>query len=149
MIVIALRHADRTRADALSAAGKQRAKLLARMLGEAGVRVAFRSQFKRARDTLVPLKEKVPGLRIEELAVAQAESGDAYAKRIAAAVHALPADTVVAVVGHSDTVGPTIAQLGGGRIDPIGESEFDKLFVLSIAPDRSASLLKLRYGAPT
>ena len=117
MIVIALRHADRTQADALSAAGKQRAKLLARMLGEAGVRVAFRSQFKRARDTLDPLKEKVPGLRIEEIAVAQAESGDAYAKRIAAAVQALPADTVVAVVGHSDTVGrPSRRSAAGGSI---------------------------------
>jgi len=149
MIVIALRHADRTAADALSAAGKRRAKLLARTLGEAGVSVAFRSQFKRAADTLAPLQAKLPGLQVKEIAFADADSADAYAKRVAAAVRALPADAVVAVIGHSNTVGPVIAQLGGRQIDPIAETEFDKMFVLFVAPDRPGSLLKLRYGEPT
>jgi len=141
MIVIALRHADRTQADALSPAGERRAELLARMLGETRVSVAFRSQFNRAKDTLVPLKARLPDLRIEEIAVAQAEASEDYAKRIAAAVRALSADAVVAVIGHSDTVGPTIAELRGGQIDPIGENEFDKMFLLFVAPDRPASLL--------
>ena len=149
MIVIALRHADRTAADALSAAGKRRAKLLARTLGEAGVSVAFRSQFKRAADTLAPLQQKLPGLQIKEIKFADADQADDYAKRVAAAVRALPADAVVAVIGHSNTVGPVIAQLGGGQIAPIAETEFDKMFVLFVAPDRPASLLKLRYGEPT
>src|SRR5258707_626998 len=111
MIVIALRHADKIQPDGLGPAGKRRAEPLARMLGEAGVSVAFRSQFRRAKETLEPLKQKVPGLRIEEIAVGQAEDSDAYGERIAAAVRALPADAVVAVIGHSDTVGPTIAAL--------------------------------------
>jgi broad specificity phosphatase PhoE len=149
MIVILLRHADKIAPDGLSPAGKERAKLLARMLGDAGVSVAFRTQFERAKETLGPLKEKVPGVRIEEITTPTTESGDHYAQRVAAAVRALPADAVVAVVGHSDTVGPTIAHLGGGSIDPIGEHEFDKLFVLFVEADRPPSLLKLRYGEPT
>jgi len=149
MIVILLRHADKIAPDGLSPAGKERAKLLARMLGDAGVSVAFRTQFARAKETLAPLKEKVPGVRIEEINTPAEESSEHYAQRVAAAVLALPADAVVAVIGHSDTLGPTIAHLGGGPIGPIGEHEFDKLFVLFVEADRPTSLLKLRYGAPT
>jgi len=149
MIVILLRHADKIAPDGLSPAGKERAKLLARMLGDAGVSVAFRTQFQRAKETLLPLKEKVPGVRIEEITTPAAESGEHYAQRVAAAVLALPADAVVAVIGHSDTVGPTIAHLGGGPIGPIAETEFDKMFVLFVEADQPTSLLKLRYGAAT
>jgi phosphohistidine phosphatase SixA len=149
MIVILLRHADKLPPDGLTPAGKARAKLLARMLGDAGVSVAFRTQFERAKQTLEPLKEKVPGLRIEEIKAAPGESDKAYGERVAAAVLALPADAVVAVVGHTNTVGPTIEALKGGQIGKIEETEFDKMFVLFVPPDRPPSLLKLRYGEPT
>lgn len=63
MIVFALRHANRTAGDDLSPAGELRAKLLARMLAESGVSVAFRSHFIRAVKTLKPLEAKLPGSR--------------------------------------------------------------------------------------
>jgi phosphohistidine phosphatase SixA len=149
MIVFVLRHADRTAADDLSAAGKRRAELLARMLADTGITVAFRSEAKRAAMTLQPLQAELPGLRIEEIKLAGAADEDAYAKTIAAAVRALPAAAVVAVVGHSNTLGPTIHRLGGGPIEPIGDNEFDNLFVLFIDPNGAATLLKMRYGEPT
>lgn len=83
---------------------------------------------------------------MKEIRFEDTEEAVDYAKKVAAAIRALPANAVVAAVGHSDTVGPTIKQLGGGAIDPIGDGEFDKLFVLFIAPDGSVTLLKLRYG---
>src|SRR5262249_2606113 len=149
MIVILLRHADRTDADDLSPAGEQRAKLLARMLAEAGVSVAFRSQFKRAAKTLAPLKKKLAQVQVKEIKFEDPNDPDGYAKKIAAAIHPLPKESVVAVVGHNNSIGPTIAQLGGGPIDPIAEKEFDKLFVLFAEPGQPTSLLKLRYGEPT
>jgi hypothetical protein len=65
-----------------------------------------------------------------------------------AAVKSRPTGEIVAVVGHSDTVGPIIEGLGGEPVGPIGPNEFDKLFVLFIDPPRKVTLLKLRYGAP-
>src|SRR5262249_16983691 len=121
----------------------------ARMLGESGVSVAFRSQFLRAVKTLEPLQAKIPALQINEIKLDNADKPDDYARKVANAIQVLPPGAVVAVIGHSDTVGPTIARLGGGAIDPIGDGEFDKLFVLFIAQNRSVSLLKLRYGEPT
>ncbi len=149
MIVIALRHADRTAGDDLNALGRERADLLARMLGESGVSVAFRSEFVRAQKTVNPLKAKLgDALQVVEVKLDNGDAAD-YGKAVATQVKALAANAVVAVVGHSDTVGPTIEALGGDPIDPIDHDEFDKLFVLFIAPDASTSLLKLRYGAPT
>jgi hypothetical protein len=66
-----------------------------------------------------------------------------------AAVKSQPADSVVAVVGHSNTIGPIIDGLGGGIVEEIGANEFDKLFVVFIAPVGTATLLRLRYGAIT
>jgi phosphohistidine phosphatase SixA len=135
MIVFALRHADRTSGDDLSPAGARRAKLLARMLAESNVSVAIRSQFIRAVKTLQPLERRLPAsLQVKELRLENTEKPDDYAKKVAVAIRGLPPNAVVAAIGHSDTVGPTIEQLGGGRIDPIGDGEFDKLFIVFIAP---------------
>jgi phosphohistidine phosphatase SixA len=59
MIIFALRHADRTAADDLSPAGRERAELLARMLAETGVSIAYRSDAVRAARTLEPLEQKL------------------------------------------------------------------------------------------
>jgi phosphohistidine phosphatase SixA len=152
MIVFLLRHADRSndQVDDLNAAGRKRAELLARMLAESGVTVAFRSQFVRAVRTLKPLDAKLAGaLQVRPIDTQPNETSVAYGIKVAEAVLALAANTTAVVVGHSDTLGPTIKRLGGGAIETIQATEFDKLFVVFIAPDGSATLLKLRYGAPT
>ena len=63
MIVFLVRHADRPPTphggpvpDALSAPGQERARLLARMLSDSGVRLAYRSDTARTAQTLEPLK---------------------------------------------------------------------------------------------
>jgi phosphohistidine phosphatase SixA len=150
MVVFALRHADRASGDDLSPAGARRAKLLARMLAESGVSVAIRSHFIRAAKTLQPLEGRLlDTLQVTELRLEDTEEPDDYAKKVVATIRALPTNAVVTVIGHSDTLGPTIEQLGGGPIDPIGDGEFDKFFVLFIAQNGSVTLLKLRYGEPT
>jgi phosphohistidine phosphatase SixA len=59
MLIFVLRHADRMPdpADALSDKGRARAKLLARMLAESGIRTAWCSDALRAQATLQPLKQ--------------------------------------------------------------------------------------------
>jgi len=101
------------------------------MLAETGISVAFRSHFVRAVKTLNPLEAKLSGfLLVKQITYEAAEQPDEYATKVAAAVHALPTSAVVVVVGHSDTLGPTISQLGGASVDSIADNEFDKLFVL-------------------
>ncbi|MET0922300.1 MAG: histidine phosphatase family protein [Xanthobacteraceae bacterium] len=151
MIVFALRHADRTATgDDLSPAGHKRALLLARMLAESGVSVVFRSDAVRAARTVEPLKQKLGNALIVKEVGFQGPNGVAsHIAKVVDFVKAQPAAAVVAVVSHSNTVGPILQGLGAGPVAPIGDNEFDKLFVLFRAPNVPASLTMLRYGAPT
>jgi broad specificity phosphatase PhoE len=156
MIVFLLRHADKLReppeVDDLTPAGVERAKLLARMLAESGIRFAFRSDAVRAARTLVPLKEKLGNdLRIQEIPI-ESPFGPAqvakHVNQVVAGINALPSDAVAAVVSHSNTVPRIIKDLGGGIMSDIDDDEFDKLFVLFTGPTNKP-LLRLRYGAAT
>jgi phosphohistidine phosphatase SixA len=150
MIVFALRHADRTTGDDLSPAGRKRALLLARMLAESGVSVVFRSDAVRAARAVEPLKDKLGGALVVKAVGFEGPNGVAsHIAKVVDFVKAQPAAAVVAVVSHSNTVGPILQGLGSGPVAPIGDNEFDKLFVLFRAPTAPASLTMLRYGAPT
>ena len=121
MLVFVLRHADRQPEpdDDLTEAGRERAELLARMLADSGVSVAYHSGTVRARRTLEPLKQTLgSALTVEGIG-----SGDV--QTTVAAVESRPADAIVAVVGHSNTVGPIVEGLGGEPVRPIGPNEFD------------------------
>jgi len=150
MMIFALRHADRVseNIDALSDEGKVRAKLLARMLAQSGIRNAYCSDAKRTQDTVAPL-EAAPGVQLKVHVVPVGSSGtNGHVQAIVTALNALPADSTAAVIGHSNTIDLVIKALTNKVIAPIGPNEFDKLFVLSI-PAGSPSLTLLRYGAPT
>ena len=150
MIVFALRHADRTPADDLSPAGRDRAKLLARMLAESGVSIAYRSDAVRAARTLEPLKQTLgAALTIEEVGFHELNGLEFHITTIVNKIKALPADAVAVVVSHSNTVGPILQGLGCDPITAIKDTEFDKLFVLSISSGSSAEMVMVRYGSPT
>lgn len=153
MIVFALRHADRMPhpADDLSLAGQKRAQILARMLAETGVSLVLHSDAKRAKDTVKPLKDKLgSALTVKEVGFGDPNNPDSdlHIAKVVDFVKAQPAGAVVAVVSHSNTVGPILEGLGGRNV-PIGDNEFDKLFVLFRSPTGPASLTMLRYGNPT
>jgi phosphohistidine phosphatase SixA len=148
MVIFLLRHADRssTGDDALSPAGRARAERLAHMLVETGVSMALCSDAQRTQETLAPLKlVRGDGLVIKPVST-QAPGGLAeHVNATVAAIEALPAGAVVMVVGHSNTIGPIIERLGGGSIAPIGETEFDKLFLLCRPAGSSNAALQMRY----
>jgi phosphohistidine phosphatase SixA len=147
MVIFVLRHANRDpAADALSPAGVKRAKALAHMLAESGVSQAYCSDARRTHDTLAPLKQLLGNrLAITEFSAAGSGGLDGHVQAVVAAAAALPATAVAIAVGHSNTVGPIIEGLDGGIIAPIGEAEFDRLFVLFIPPNDKKTLLQLRY----
>lgn len=158
--VILVRHAEKDpRGDpqdpGLSEAGRKRAAALARLLGPAGVSRLFASEYRRAQETLASLAER-SGHTVEIM-----PAGDSG--RLIAALSSLPAGAVCVVAGHSNTI-PVLVEKLGGRISnvvstPKGpelrESEFDRMFVVTLGPpDKAASpaartavsTLELSYG---
>jgi len=151
MIVFALRHADRKPdADDLSPAGVARAELLARMLAGSGIRTAYCSDAIRTQRTMQPLQRKL-GSRLEVVVVGTSGAGGiaGHVKEIVHKVKGLPDDAVAAIVGHTNTVGPVIEGLTGRTVEPIGEAQFDRLFVLSIPAAGAATVAPTRYGEAT
>ena len=135
MIVVLVRHGERdpTGADALSAAGKRRANVLATMFADADVSTIFTSEFKRTKQMAAPLATTL-GLSAKQIT----SNGDAAKAQI------LSGGPCAVVVGHSDTVPAFIELLGGPGGVVIKDNEFDRMFIVTIAATQ-ISLLTMRY----
>jgi broad specificity phosphatase PhoE len=140
--IFLVRHAEKVAGDgdvALSAAGRERAALLAWTLKDAQVTRIFTSQMARAKDTATPLADTL------KIAPEVVRAQDPQA--LVAALRALPHGTTALVVGHSNTVPLVVEGLGGPKVAPIGEDEFDRLLVLTIDAG-TTTVASLRYGPP-
>jgi broad specificity phosphatase PhoE len=67
---------------------------------------------------------------------------------VAAAVRKHPGETVL-VVGHSNTVPAIVEALGAKRPADICDAEFDNLYIVTIAADGTAGVVRSKYGART
>lgn len=145
LTVVLIRHAERpaTGADpALSAAGRARAALVARMLSDAGVDGVYVTATKRSQQTGTPTAERA-GVHVTVYDHADAPG------LVAAITAAHPMGTVL-VVAHSNTVGAIAAALGAPGVATLPETQFDRLYVVTRHPGRpGADLLRLRFGADT
>lgn len=138
--VFLVRHAEKEKtADdpALTAAGRARAEELARVLADSGVRAVYSTDFARTRDTAAPMSARIGAeiriydwAKLDELAAELSQPG---ARSL--------------VVGHSDTTPELVEALGGDRGEPIDEpNEYDRLYIVTIAPDGAVTTVLLRYG---
>jgi broad specificity phosphatase PhoE len=137
--VFLVRHAEKlsTARDAtLSPQGHKRAECLAHTLGDAGIQVIFASGFVRTQETARPLAKK---LGLKATTVEYKDTAGLVDKLRAMA------DKNVLVVAHSDTLPEIIEKLGAGKVDPIKEEEFDRLFVFHHTGPSSGSVVILRY----
>ena len=137
--VFLVRHAEKlsTARDAiLSPQGHKRADCLAHTLGDAGIQVIFATGLVRTQQTAKPLAKK---LGLKATTVEYKDIGGLVEK-----LRAIP-DKTVLVVAHSDTLPGIIEKLGGGKVDPIKEDEFDRLFVFHHTGPNSGSVVTLRY----
>ena len=134
MIVFILRHADRdSGANDLNKKGVERSKLLARMLAETGVSVAYRSDAKRTGQTLEPVAQQLGDrLTIKTVPIeSEGANEETHVGEIVQSVKAWPSGAVVVVVSHSNTVGLIAKGLGGeSESITINEKEFDHLALL-------------------
>ena len=139
--IVLVRHAEKVSnaPDALlSPQGQQRAECLAHMLKDAGIKRIYVSDVKRTQQTAEPLAK---ALGIKPVVV-PAKDPNTLVKDVfyGAGGNAL-------VVGHSDTLPFVIQRVQAGMIAPIGENEYDGLYVLTVLEGSSTPVLKLRYCA--
>lgn len=125
----------------LSGAGVARAAELARVLADANVAAIYTTPYQRTRNTAAPLA-KALGLTPIEVA-----GGKSYPADVAAKILADHAGETVLVVGHSNTTPDVLRQLGIASPPSIADSQYDDLFIVTLATGMPARLVTLRYGA--
>jgi len=143
--VVLVRHAEKelgTIEDApLSAAGERRAEHLAEMFGEVSgpgrIEAIYVSDTRRAQQTAMPLAMRL-GLRPTVLPATQV---DAVVSRI---LHDQRGGRAL-VVGHSNTLPEIVHRLTGVSIPPIGEDQYDDVYVVTVPTFGKSSVLHLKY----
>jgi phosphohistidine phosphatase SixA len=140
LVVFLVRHgekADVSKDPELSPAGRERAAALATALRSAEIEHVHSSDFIRTRDTAAPIATEY-GLEVELYDPRDLTSLVDKLRRIGGR-HL--------VVGHSNTTPQMVESLGGEPSSVIHEeSEFDRLYIVTIGRDGEASSVMLRYG---
>lgn len=152
--VFLVRHAEKADAPPedppLSDAGRARSQELARLLGPAGVRAVYTSQFLRTRQTAEPLAAQL-GLTAAPVALRMSASNpravsEESIAEIVRKIHE-QAGGAVLVVGHSNTIPEVIRALGGDAVPRIDERRFDDLFVVTAYARGKAKVVHMKYGS--
>ena len=153
--VFLVRHAEKAttppKDPPLTEAGKARSNELARILGQAGIKAIYTSQFLRTKQTAEPLAQKLR-ITTTELSI-EADPSDSSMvseKSIKAITDKIREQNgeAVLVVGHSNTVPAVIKMLGGDTVPVIDEKkEFDSLFVVTVYAEGKAKVVHLKYGS--
>src|SRR4026207_25936 len=152
--VFLLRHAERAdepRQDPpLTEKGVARSQALARLLGNAGIKAIFTSQFTRTKMTAEPLAKQlgIPATAISlktspsnPRAIAEESTRETVDKIMS------HAGGSVLLVGHSNSIPDVIKRLGGDVVPTIDEKKFDDLFVVTVYSSGKAKVVQLKYGS--
>lgn len=145
--VILVRHAEKASAPAddppLTPAGETRAHDLWNAIKDAGVTAVITTQYARTRATAEPTATNAHV--VPEIV---ATTGASHAQDVANAAKKHAGQTVL-IVGHSNTIPAIVEALGAPRPPAICDPEYDNLYVVTIAPDGKASLVRAKFGART
>jgi phosphohistidine phosphatase SixA len=139
--IVLVRHAEKAsnEPDApLSAQGQERAACLARVLKDAAIKRIYVTDTKRTQQTAEPLAR---ALNIKPTIV-PANDTSTLIKDV---FYGTGGNALV--VGHSNTLPLLITRVQAGTIPPIGENEYDGLYVLTVMEGASTPVLKLHYCA--
>jgi len=142
--VILVRHAEKASADrdtALSDAGHERARELARVLTGVKIDTIFTTEFTRTKQTAAPTAQALGLTPIVR------NTGPAYAADLAKEIRTQHAGKTVLVVGHSNTTIDVLKALGATGLPVIDEPHFDNLFVLTDVEGAEPTVVALRFGA--
>ncbi|KFN47536.1 histidine phosphatase family protein [Arenimonas metalli] len=147
VLVVVVRHAEKATNDArdpdLSTDGEARARALAAALAGSRLDAAYATQFKRTQQTAAPAADAA-GLDVTVRPV-DGSNAASYAADLARDLRALPAGSVVLVVGHSNTVPGIVAALDGRPERAMPETEYDRFTTVRLRADGGADTVVSRY----
>ena len=138
--VLLVRHAEKSASPAdnpsLTEQGRVRAEKLIRILGQAGLRTIYTSQYARTHETAEPIAKHL-SLPIQQIDANNTQKlvDDILSKHVG---------EVVLVVGHSNTLPQIIRALGGENIPEIRDNDYDNLFVVTVFQPGKAKVLRLK-----
>ena len=144
--VILVRHAEKADASAdpvLSELGQRRAFDLAVALSDSDLTHVFTSPLQR---TVLTARLAAQAHAINPEAISLEGGTEAHVRRVAGRIRSLPADAVVLVVGHSNTVPLIAGALGETGPSEMAECEYDRLTVISVEADGDSPAVIARYG---
>jgi phosphohistidine phosphatase SixA len=141
--IFVVRHAERADGGAgvsptmsadpdLSEKGKARAQALALVLKDAKITAIYTTQYKRTMQTAEPLAR---ALSVQPTPI--------DARDTAALIDQLKAGGNALVVGHSNTVGTILQQLGVAEAIELGDNDYDDLFV--VVRGEKPTLIRLHF----
>lgn len=135
----------------LSTDGQTRATTLAHVGEDTGIQAIYASCFCRTHQTVEPIATNL-GLTTNFVSQ-HAADGSGDVTNLVSQITSNNTGQKILVAGHTSTVPMIIEQLGGGTIDPIGESEFDNLYVVTIVRwwwfGKRVRVVRLKYGVAT
>lgn len=147
--IIFVRHAEKASTPVddppLSEAGRRRVAELTRQLVDAdvvaGIDAIYSTPYKRTLQTVEPLSERL------DLPIHRYDPDDNQA--VLDTILKNHKGRIILVVGHSNTVPGLIADLGASKkVPPIGDEEYDNIYVISIPWFGKTKTIRLRYGEP-
>ena len=139
---VVVRHAEKG-TDAgidpsLSVAGQQRAAALAEHFAGTKLVAVYATPYRRTQETGLPSAQK-HGLTITTYPATQPVAEFAYGLRQSHSTG------IVLVMGHSNTVPEIVAALCACEVAPLGEEDYDRLFIVRVGDSDRAELIQERY----
>lgn len=141
-----VRHAEKATTPAndpdLTPEGRERAAALAKQLKRQKIVAVFTTPYKRTTQTG---ERTLKQAGLAEIKTYNPADLPAFAKQVLQDY----AGKNILVVGHSNTVIPTLQAFGATKpFDTLDDEDYDQLFKVTIGPDKKAKLNIKRYGAP-
>lgn len=149
--VIVVRHAEKSshpeKDPGLTSAGLERAALLADLLERRDVDLIITSELRRSRETAADVAAR-SGLQPRVVPVNAPGGLDAHIRAIVTLVAKLAPGTTTLVVGHSFTISPLLEAFGVSGEDGLcAETDYSKMWIVTIAGDGSATVARSDYGS--
>jgi len=143
---VIVRHAEKSTSDPLdpplAEAGVTRARVLSALLSDESVVAIYATVFKRSLQTAKPTSD-AHGIAVTTYDAKQPAAALARQLRNA------HASGTVLVVGHSNTVPDIVAAFCQCTVEPLADTDYDRLYRVHIDGSGRPVLQQLRYGTPS
>jgi len=138
-VIYIVRHADTQGGSNpdLSAAGQARAEHLASMLQDEQLAAVFVTNTNRSIQTGIPAAT--------DAGITTTIYSPFDGAAVAAAITNIPGSNATLVVAHSNTVPLIITALGGPQFEDLEETEFDRLYAVTLSNGKHIRTLELHY----